>query len=361
MDRTTLIRPAVTVLTRGWPPFTRLFLVGDGLGWSIDEDVRHLKVLARRLRIRLAERRLLAMVEAQSVFYANQFDLLRRDLHATTHRVGTAYFHGRPGTPGMPEFDECYDALRRQHERIARVQVSHREMEDVVLSTGIAPEKVCRIPIGVDLSLFQFRDEAARVRSRERLGIPQSAFVVGSFQKDGVGFGDGCEPKWIKGPDVLVAALVATRARVPELFVLLSGPARGYVRSALERLRIPYRNIVSSRYEEIPLLYRALDAVLIASRQEGGPKALLEGMAIGVPVVTTRVGQAADLVVHGHSALMVDVEDAEGLAMQLTAVADGSLDGAALAAAGRATAEAHGYDRQLPLWHEFFDGFVAHG
>ncbi len=56
---------------------------------------------------------------------------------------------------------------------------------------------------------------------------------------------------------------------------------------------------------------------MIASRQEGGPKAALEAMATGVPLVTTRVGQAADLVEDGANGWMVEVEDVEANGLQV--------------------------------------------
>ena len=40
--------------------------------------------------------------------------------------------------------------LRRHHEKIARIQVTHVEMHDLVLSTGIDPTKVHKIPIRVN-------------------------------------------------------------------------------------------------------------------------------------------------------------------------------------------------------------------
>src|SRR5262249_8883378 len=147
----------------------------------------------------------------------------------TGNRLGVAYLHGRPGTPGHPEFDSCYENVRRRHEELARVQVSNRAMEELVLETGIAPEKVFRIPIGVDSERFRRRDDAMRAEARRELGLPESAFVVGSFQKDGVGWGEGLEPKLIKGPDVLVAVAERLARAIPELVVLLTGPARGYV------------------------------------------------------------------------------------------------------------------------------------
>ena len=60
-----------------------------------------------------------------------------------------------------------------------------------------------------------------------------------------------------------------------------------------------------------------IDAYVVASRQEGGPKAVLESMACGVPLVTTRVGQAIDLVQHGVNGWMSAPEDANHLAAGL--------------------------------------------
>src|SRR5439155_13036148 len=116
----------------------------------------------------------------------------------------------------------------------ARAPVSHRAMEELVLGAGIGPGKVHLIPIGIDLAAFPLRDAASRAAARRALDLPESAFVAGSFQKDGVGWGEGLEPKLIKGPDVLLAALERLRERVPELHVLLTGPARGYVVRRLE-------------------------------------------------------------------------------------------------------------------------------
>ena|SRR5436305_7351999 len=106
------------------------------------------------------------------------------------------------------------------------------------------------------------------------------------------------------------------------------------------------------------VLYRAVDAYLVASRQEGGPKAVLESMASGVPLVTTRVGQAMDLVEHGRNAFMVEPGDVDGLAGWLVHVAEGGSDLHAVRAAGLETAAAHTYDMQLPLWRDFLTGFV---
>ncbi len=96
-----------------------------------------------------------------------------------------------------------------------------------ILGTDIDPAKVFLIPIGVNLDFFPFGNPETKIAARQKLNIPQSAFVVGSFQKDGVGWGDGMEPKLVKGPDVFLASINVLKAKIPELYVLLSGPLTG--------------------------------------------------------------------------------------------------------------------------------------
>jgi glycosyltransferase involved in cell wall biosynthesis len=234
-------------------------------------------------------------------------------------------------------------------------------MHELVLASGIDPGKVHRIPIGVDLENFPIVDEARRTRARRELEIPTSAFLVGSFVKDGVGFGEGYEPKLVKGPDTLLAVLDTVRASVPELFVLLTGPARGYVRSGLEQRRIPHRHVWFRSRDQLAGAYHTLDVSLVASRQEGGPKTVLESMATGAPLVTTRVGQASELVVDGETGLLADVDDVDALAAGVTRVRDDVALTIRLRAAGRTRAEQHAEERLDSRWAELLEGFVHKG
>lgn len=350
-----ILRPVAATVTRRWPPRSRLLLVGEGAGWVIDQELLELAGVAARLGVRLGDPRLLTASRGQAAFFGSQFTLLADPWRAYPHALATAYFHGRPGTPGMPEFDTAYETLCAHHREIERIQVTHAEMHDLVLSSGIDPAKVFRIRIGVDVGLFPQRTPADRSAARRELGLPEQAYVVGSFQKDGVGWGDGEEPKLIKGPDVLVEAMRILRERRPELTVLLSGPARGFVRSGLERHGVPYVHVRPETYDGVARLYAALDAYVVPSRQEGGPKSVLESMASGVPIVSTRSGQATELIEDGANGRLVEVEDPEALA---DALADDRLP--ELVAAARETALANDKHAQEPLWRAFFDGFVAH-
>jgi glycosyltransferase involved in cell wall biosynthesis len=107
--------------------------------------------------------------------------------------------------------------------------------------------------------------------------------------------------------------------------------------------------------------YRALDVSLVASRQEGGPKTVLESLAAGVPLVTTRVGQAPELVADGENGLLSDVDDVDSLTAAVLRIhADDALAGR-LRTAGRLTAEANADERLDGRWAALLDGFVQKG
>ena len=352
-----LLRAAARRWAGGWSAYSRLSLVSDSATWVLDWERRELAAIAHQLGICTIDQRWLPYAQKQAVFYSSQFVLKVPTLLEQPHRIGFAYFHGLPGT-GVPEFDQIYQQFCEIHPHIHRLQVSHSEMKDMVLNAGIASEKVFLIPIGINLNFFRQQTPESRRQARQRYGIPDSAVVVGSFQKDGVGWDEGMEPKLVKGPDLFLKTIAGLKPRIPELFVLLSGPARGYVKAGLERLGVPYRHHYLRHYPEVGELFQALDLYIIASRQEGGPKAVLESMASGVPLVTTRVGQAMDLVRHGENGWMVAGEDPEGLAhwAEYAIAHRASLDN--ILENGYQTAQANSYGSQLPLWRQFMEGFV---
>ena len=354
-----VLRAYVRTCSRGWADASRLFVLGDRGGWSVDEDARQLAAAAERLGLDVRPGGWARHAERQSVFHTSQFEAVLPHWLESSHRLGVAYLHGRPGTPGAPEFDRCFDALRRSPGRVERIQVTHQEMHDVVLSAGVDPISVHRIPIGIELEHFPFGDADARAVARAALGIPVDGFVVGSFQKDGVGWGEGLQPKLIKGPDTLVAVAEELKAHLPRLLVLLTGPARGYVMRELTRRAIAFRRVEARTRAELARAYHALDAYVVTSRQEGGPKGVLESMATGAPLVTTRVGQAPELVQHGVNGLLADVDDVEAIAGLVVRVGSDETLRDGLRVAGRRTAEEFAAERLDERWRALFDGFVA--
>jgi glycosyltransferase involved in cell wall biosynthesis len=212
-------------------------------------------------------------------------------------KVVVTYFHGKYGDSA--EIDRNLTFLIRNQEKVRTVVTSNSLMRDRLLGLGVTEPNLVVVPIGVNLELFTLQDEWNREHVRKSLGIPSNFFVIGSFQKDGVGWGKGLEPKLIKGPDILVETARQISLHTPT-FVLLSGPSRGYVLRELSRLGIPYKHLEVEHAYQVASLYQAIDAYVISSREEGGPKGLLEALASGTPVASTPVGMVHDLASFSH-------------------------------------------------------------
>jgi glycosyltransferase involved in cell wall biosynthesis len=157
------------------------------------------------------------------------------------------------------------------------------------------------------------------------MGIPQDATVVGSFQKDGLGWGAGNKPKLEKGPDIFCDA-IERLAKKTKVFVLLSGPARGYVINRLKAAGIRYYHTgYLDHANDVAEYYRALDLYLITSRLEGGPKSALEAPASGIPLISTQVGMIPDIAKETSAIIPVESFDASEIAeAALSLLADDS-------------------------------------
>lgn len=228
-----------------------------------------------------------------------------------SNRVVVTFFHGKP--EDGPEAARHVSEFLRLLPRLDKVVTAASKMEERLLEWGVPREKLVRIPIGVDTTTFAFADAAIRRAAKKRLGVPADRLCIGSFQKDGIGWGDGMEPKLIKGPDVFLDAVRLISLEKP-VFVLLTGPARGYVKAGLERLGVPYRHVFLDDYLKIVECYQALDLYLMTSREEGGPKSIMESMSTGTPLVATRCGMAEDLLVDGANGALVPVGDGRAVA-----------------------------------------------
>lgn len=227
------------------------------------------------------------------------------------NRYVVNFYHGKP--EDGPDVARHIAAFLDTVPKLSKIVTSCSISENRLLSWGVPREKLVRIPIGVDTGEFSFATGETRAAAKRRLGIPEDRVCIGSFQKDGVGWGDGMEAKPIKGPDVFLDA-VEEMARHRPVFVLLTGPARGYVKAGLERLGVPYRHVFLDDYRDIVPCYHALDVYLMTSREEGGPKSILESMATGTLIIATACGMAPDLLRDGHNGGVVPVGDGKAVA-----------------------------------------------
>jgi len=111
---------------------------------------------------------------------------------------------------------------------------------------------------------------------------------------------------WEKGIDVYLRAAASVAGVVPEArFVVVGeGPDRGKLERLVDELKIGGRVSMLGRREDMPGVYASLDVVVSSSRQEGLPMAILEGMASGLPLVATAVGEVPTVVSEGTGVLV---------------------------------------------------------
>jgi glycosyltransferase involved in cell wall biosynthesis len=149
----------------------------------------------------------------------------------------------------------------------------------------------------------------SRAAARARLGLSPDAYVVA-----GVG---RFVP--IKGFDLLVAALAQLVVCIPEAHVLLIGDGveRGALEAQAAALGVAGRLQVCDEVTDVIGVLPAADVLAAPSRNEGMGRVLVEAMALGLPVVGTRVGGIADVIVDGECGLVVPPEDPGALAEAL--------------------------------------------
>lgn len=334
----------------------KLYCVHDGSSWVLSEETKAISNVAKNLGCNIGGVGNVDILNGKSnaIYFNCQFQGVRYLHKKGKSRVAIAYFHGLPGSE--PTFTEVFTHLCKQRDLVDRLHVSHSEMKNCLIDGGIESEKIYQIPIAVNMDLFQPRNQELSKQRRERMGIPEDAFVIGSFQKDGNGWGEGLEPKLIKGPDVFLKVIKNLKEKIPNLYVLLSGPSRGYVKNSLEEMGVHYQHTFYDDYFQVCRQYEALDCYLVASRQEGGPKSVLESMASRVPIVTTRVGQAMDLVKDQVNGFITESEDLDGLTDRVFSVYENKYASYLLDEAYQ-VASVNTYEAQTPLWEDFFSDF----
>jgi glycosyltransferase involved in cell wall biosynthesis len=337
-------------------PYSRICVVPDGFRWVLSQEEKILKNIFRRIGVHLIDPRFLEAVKNQSVFYCSQF-IIPSVINHSKNRIAFPYFHGIPGT-GYSEFDIIYETIIKHHERINRIQVTNDRIKTIILDTGIDKGKIFKIPIGIDIDLFSLQTPYTKAVERKKLGIKDNMFVIGSFQKDGVGWGNGEKPKLIKGPDIFLKVINDIRNKIPDIFVLLTGPARGYMINGLKRINVPFKHINVNSYSHMNRLYQALDIYLVTSRDEGGPKAILESMACGIILITTKVGQAPEIVIDGENGFIVDSLDHIKIAEKVLDVYERKEKNNIIRENARLKAVAFDYRKLTNMWAAFTDGFI---
>jgi glycosyltransferase involved in cell wall biosynthesis len=191
-----------------------------------------------------------------------------------------------------------------------RILVQSVEDRDTILRSGAAPaEKVVRIGNGIDLARFDVQ-RVPGAPFRAELGVrPEEVLFVsaGRVVRE-------------KGFVELADAAGRARAINPSIRVAIVGPRDVHKADVLtdqemHRAREAGVIFVGERSEdEMPGIFAGADVVILPSWREGLPRVLIEGMALGKPLIATDVRGCREVVVSERGGLLVPLRSAESLA-----------------------------------------------
>jgi glycosyltransferase involved in cell wall biosynthesis len=191
--------------------------------------------------------------------------------------------------------------LARLINRMAdRVIANSDAVKQGLMRVGIEERKIGVIYNGKDLTQFE---NATPIEFRKRYGWPSGSILIGyagqfNFNKGIWDFIKAAELVLQRDPNCrfLMIGKVEKGDGLPQLIAQYL-EARGL-----------HRHIVFAGWlDEMEAAYAALDIMIVPSRHEDpAPNVNIEAMASGIPVITTRVGGAPEIVLDGVTGFLVD-------------------------------------------------------
>lgn len=199
------------------------------------------------------------------------------------------------------------------------------------------------IPNVIDLPKYPYR---------HRESVKPRLFWMRSFHK-------------VWNPSMAVRVLDRLRVTLPDASLVMAGPDKGS-QSEVEKLaatlgvadRVRFAGFLDG--EGKMLEADRSDIFINTNRIDNMPVAIIEACAMGLPVISTRVGGIPDLLTEGQNGVLVpDNDDAAMAAAVLDVVKDSSL-AARLSRSGRALAEQLSWERVRPHWETVFAQILDH-
>jgi len=204
---------------------------------------------------------------------------------------------------------------------------------DLIRQLSLPPQHVVSIPTGVDLDLFKGDKNLDIGKLRAQLSLPEGMKIIGIV---------ATVRSW-KGHDDLLCAFESIAAHRDDVILLIIGDGP-YAPVFKQRVAAsPYQSRIHmlGQRQDIPELLRLLDVFVLPSyANEGVPQAIVQAMAMQLPVVSTRVGAIGEVVQHESTGYLVTPRDTNGLSEFINTLLDDPALRRNMGARGRAIIEA---------------------
>ena len=138
---------------------------------------------------------------------------------------------------------------------------------------------------------------------RARLHIPATALLLGTV----IRFSEEKRPLlWLE-----IAAVVRRHLADIHFLIVGDGPLRATMEERAQQNDLKGSIHFTGYENDAHTAIAAMDMFLLTSRAEGLPNVLIEAQALGIPVVTTRVGGAPETVQHGKTGWVLEKDDCQ--------------------------------------------------
>ncbi len=217
------------------------------------------------------------------------------------------------------------------------IAVSGSIKKDMV-DAGLAPSRISVVHSGIDLARFRQQPDGAEFR--RELGVGPDELLLGCV--------GALAPQ--KGHEHLLRAMATLSTSFPQLHLALlgEGDRQEYILDEARNLGIGDRVHLAGFREEIPEANAAFDvAVLPSVAGEGSPAVVKEAMAMGVPVVATRIGGVGEILENNRQGLLVPPDDEAALADALGSLLRDPERRRTLGAAGRSRVEEFSMEQMI--------------
>jgi glycosyltransferase involved in cell wall biosynthesis len=199
---------------------------------------------------------------------------------------------------------EDRQTLRRLTPLMDRLIVVSKAIDHKIREEGRAVAPISLIYNGVDLQRYNHQLPCCTLH--EEYLIPADAQIVGVVAR--------LEAE--KGHRTLLEAWPLVLAEVPSarLLIIGEGSERDSLEAQVASLGIEDRVVFTGRREDVPAVTAALDVAVLPSYREAQGLSVLEAMALGRPVIASRVGGIPEMIEDGVSGLLVEPHDCDALA-----------------------------------------------
>lgn len=305
-------------------------------------DIGTLLTVTRLMRVYRPQ--LMVAVEERPLLFAT----VSRQLAGSNVKLASILHKAYLRTARERVFDPIYRHVAARVDALIYVSQNQRKLWE---DRGFSPARSIVIRNGVDLHRFSAHSVVEwRDRTRSQLGFAPDDYVVGMCAQ--------FRPE--KNHCQLIDAVRVLRTRGYPVKALLvgSGPTQATVAQYARESGLLEHIVFAGHQQDVRPYTSAFDVGVLCSLYEASPLAVLEMMAMGLPVVVSNVGGLPEIVLPGKTGFLFPVGDTAALVNSLETMSDPLKREAFGRAASEFAAANFAVDRMLESYRTFFSGLL---